>query len=98
MSSKEKILERTIRENEIEDAGVFYSYKLTSRENRNHASFKIPLYSILVSMTDKDGSVTSASVDDAFCDAGQALIFYDKVVRNLATPIDLSYIFEDEMH
>jgi len=49
-------------------------------------------------MTDKDGSVTSASVDDAFCDAGQALIFYDKVVRNLATPIDLSYIFEDEMH
>lgn len=98
MGKRDVITERIIREDERTDGGLSYLYRLAVCENDRHASFRIPLYSVYVNMTDADGEETSASIKNAFCDAGQALIFYDKVVKNLATPIDLTYIFEDEMH
>lgn len=97
MSKRERTFERVIRSDERADGNFLYSYRLIVCENDQHASFRIPLYSVTVNMTDEVGDVTTASVKNAFCDAGQALIFYDKIVKNLATPIDLTYIFEDEM-
>lgn len=97
MSKREKTVEKVIRCDEVVCGAVSYSYTLTAAENKNHASFRIPLYSVTVEMTDEDGEVTSASVKDAFCDVGQALIFYGKIVEGLATPIDLAYVYEDEM-
>ena len=39
----------------------------------------------------------SSSVTHFFADAGKAILFYEKLVKNLATPIDLAYIIEDEI-
>lgn len=97
MSKREKTIEKIIRCDEVVEGAISYCYTLTASENQNHASFKIPLYTVTVQMTDEYGEVTSASVRDAFCDAGQALIFYGKIVKGLATPVDLAYVFEDEM-
>ena len=47
-------------------------------------------------MIDSDGKETYASCDSAFSDIGLALLFYGKIVRGLATPMDLAYIYEDE--
>ena len=48
-------------------------------------------------MTDIDGKKTEATAKDLFADVGKALVFYDRMVQNLATPIDLPYIIEDEL-
>ena len=37
------------------------------------------------------------SVRDAFADPGRAILFFEKLVRGLATPIDLPYVLEDSM-
>ncbi len=97
MAQREKTADKVIKRDERLDGAIAYSYELSVKENKNQASFRIPLYSVKVCMIDETGEESSAAVEDAFCDAGQALIFYDKVVRNLATPIDLAYILEDEM-
>ena len=97
MAHRDKTQTRTLKSDERSDDGILYFYQLIVREDRNQASFRIPLYSVAVKMIDKDGDESEASVKDAFCDPGRALVFYDKVVRNLATPIDLAYILEDEM-
>ena len=47
-------------------------------------------------MTDSNGVSSSADVTDAFADASRATRFYDMLVRNMATPIDLPYVLEDE--
>ena len=66
-------------------------------ESVRTASYRIPLYSISVRMTDSRGNETSASSNDIFADAGKAIIFFDKLVTGLCTPIDLAYIVEDEI-
>ncbi|MBQ2876779.1 MAG: hypothetical protein IJE25_07200 [Clostridia bacterium] len=98
MKQREKTTERLVKRDEITDGGINYVYELSVSENKNQASFRLPLYSVCVYMTEPDGTESSSRLDDVFYDAGQALLFYDKVVKNLATPIDLSYILEDEMH
>ena len=90
------ITEIVIRRDEICEGESSYLYQLSVRENKLTASYGIPLYSVSVSMTDPDGEYTEASATDAFADAGLALVFYEKVVNYLATPIDLLYILEDE--
>ena len=35
--------------------------------------------------------------EELMADMDKALSFYDKIVKNLATPIDLAYVVEDEM-
>ena len=74
-----------------------YDYELILREGRRVANYKIPLYTVRVVMTDRKGKSTSASVKDAFADVTHAEDFYNKIVKCLATPIDLRYIIEDEM-
>ena len=90
------MVETVIRRDEVSRDNANYLYELTVRENKLTASYGIPLYSVSVAMRDTEGELTEASVKDAFADAGRAIVFYEKVVRYLATPIDLIYILEDE--
>ncbi len=94
---KTKPEDTVIRRDHKEDGGNKYTYELLMREDTKTASYKIPLYSIRLNMTDADGNETSASVKDLFADIRKAISFYEKLVRHLATPIDLRYIVEDEI-
>ena len=82
--------ERIVDQNE-------YSYELIMREGANTACWRMPLYSIRVKMKDACGVSRSADTSDIFADINKAITFFEKIVRNLATPIDLAYIVEDEM-
>lgn len=94
---KEKSCDTVIRKDIMEDDGNQYIYELTLRQGARTANYKIPLYSIKVSMNTSEGRSTSASIKDVFSDVGAAVRFYDRIVKGLATPIDLRYIAEDEM-
>ncbi len=74
--------------------GITYRYILLSSKSIKVASFNMPLYSIEIIMN-KDGVETCHTTNDIFSDIGKALVFFDKLVDNLATPIDLPYILED---
>ncbi len=93
LKTSEKIIRRDIKEED----GNNYIYELIMSEDTKTASYKIPLYSIRLHMTDTEGNETSAGVHDIFSDMSKALSFYEKLVCNLATPIDLRYIVEDEI-
>ena len=81
-------------ERTIDDLSL--SYALSVSESQGLKNLRIPLYSVSVTMIDSDGKETYASCDSAFSDIGLALLFYGKIVRGLATPMDLAYIYEDE--
>ena len=82
--------ERIVDQNE-------YSYELIMREGSTTACWRVPLYSIRVKMKDACGVSKCADTSDIFSDINKAIVFFEKIVRNLATPIDLAYIVEDEM-
>ena len=86
-----------IRRDEKYDGENVYSYELLMRESESVASWKIPLYTINVKMTNAHGNHTESSAADAFSDATRAIRFYEKLVRSLATPMDLIYVLEDEI-
>ena len=97
MRNKIKTKDTEIRREVRESEGCVYTYRLVMRESTQTASYGIPLYSVVIEMTEDDGDESSASVDDVFADAGRAIVFFEKLVRNLATPIDLAYILEDDI-
>ena len=97
MRNKIKTNETTIRREVREDDGAQYTYTLVMHESRATASFGIPLYSVRIEMTDAEGNKSDSEVGDVFADAGRAIVFYEKLVRNLATPIDLAYVLEDDI-
>jgi hypothetical protein len=66
-------------------------------ESNKVASYMLPLYSVEIEMTDKEGNVTRARTRDLFADVGKAISFFKKLYENLATPLNLPYILEDEM-
>lgn len=79
--------------------GIEYRYELTRRENTNVAGYGIPLYSVAVVMEFKEsGKRSHGRTTELFSDLGKAARFFDKLVKNLATPIDLAYIVEDELN
>ena len=94
---KEKLRTSVIRTNTVLSDGNEYRYSLYSRESARVASYRIPLYSISVEMTDENGNETNATIGDVFSDVGKAIIFYDRIVRHLVTPLNLPYILEDEI-
>ncbi len=97
MKSKRKATENVIRSSEINNEGILYRYSLVENKSRSIPSYGLPLYTLRVEMTEADGSSTEAMARDLFRDMDKALSFYDKIVKNLATPIDLAYVVEDEM-
>ena len=94
----QKLCDTVIKTEEGFDGVNSYTYQLLVRKGETTADWQIPLYSFRVRMTDKDGINREAEAKDIFSDEKKAYDFFDKIVRNLATPIDLAYIIEDELH
>jgi hypothetical protein len=89
---------KTVRTEVRESEGIEYRYELTERENTSVAGYGLPLYSVAVMMEFKDsGKRSHGRTTELFSDVKKALRFFDKLVSNLATPIDLAYIVEDEL-
>lgn len=74
-----------------------YIYRLIMRESDALSSYRIPLYSVDIEFSSSDGTKTHGEARDAFADPGRAIVFFDKLVKNLATPIDLPYVLEDSL-
>lgn len=87
-----------IKNENVKSAGATYTYKLIMNESTKVASYRLPLYSISIEMIDEEGKKTNAHSPDLFADVGKALVFFRRLVDNLATPLNLPYILEDEMH
>ena len=92
----EKITNETLREDNVSQNGMLYEYRLFKRISLRVASYKIPLYSVSVRLTDGD-EVTESALNDMFSDIGKATVFYEQIVKYLVTPIDLPYILEDSV-
>ena len=95
--SKTVITEKIIRRETREADGASYRYTLVMSKSNKVASYRLPLYSITIEMVDKSGHFTTASTHELFADVGKALSFFKKLYENLATPLNLHYIIEDEM-
>lgn len=92
LENKEIIL----RKDERFDGDDRYAYLLLRRESDFVASFGITLYSVRVELV-RNGTSSAAEIKDVFASLDKANRFVDKLARNLATPIDLPYVLEDEM-
>ena len=86
-----------IRKETIYDEGNKYTYILSRNKSSMTASFKIPLYSIRVEMTDLEGEDSYFELRDTFASEERAIRFFSKLKENLATPINCPYVFEDEL-
>lgn len=89
--------ETLIRKEVAGDGTNIYSYELIMKESSRLSGFRLPIYSIRVGFTNEEGESSEAEVSEVFADAGKAILFFEKLVKNLATPIDTAYILEDEM-
>ena len=74
-----------------------YVYRLIMKESASLSSYRISLYSVAIEFFGADGTRTEGEIRDAFADPGRAILFFELLVKNLATPIDLPYILEDSM-
>ena len=92
------VIKNTVIKRESREAdGAKYRYSLVMSESNKVASYKLPLYSVEIEMTDANGVVTNARSGELFADVGKALSFFKKLYENLATPLNLPFILEDEM-
>ena len=83
--------EKTVRETIIASNG--YTYKYTLSASRDKPS----IYSLKVVMRALSGDIRSSTATLAMSDGGRAIAFYNKLVKNLATPSNLQYCVEDEL-
>lgn len=98
VTMKQKLARETIvSRKEIFDQGIKYTYTMTINESTSTSSFGIPLYSIQIDMIDTSGSHTTSKICDIFSNIGKANAFFNKLVKNLATPLNLRYALEDEI-
>jgi hypothetical protein len=95
MRRSNKEIEKAVRVSEVSACGAHYKYTLLVRESQRVASFRLPLYSVRIEMRSADGRLTEAETGDIFADLGKAVVFFERLVDNLATPINLAYILED---
>ncbi len=94
---RNEIKETVIKQEKRNVEGSVYDYSLIMSESTGVASYRLPLYSIQIEMTDTEGNTTEAISRDLFADVGKAIVFFRRLVDNLATPLNLPYILEDEM-
>ncbi len=97
MNNKTLNSKTVIREERTSKDGAEYTYRLFVKRSEMVASFRLPLYSISVEMTDAEGNRTEATLTDIFSDVKRAHSFFDYIFSNLATPLNLPYILEDEL-
>ena len=89
-------VKKTLREERRQLGDIKFTYRLSSTTSRRVASFRLPLYSISVTMIE-DGEESYQELKEIFADIGKAITFFDEIVDNLVTPIDLPYILEDRI-
>lgn len=94
---KNVLSEQVVKKEVRSDGEFFYTYELVLREGMRTADFRLPLYSVKVSMTDDKGRKSQKVVNDIFSNREHAFSFFERLVTNLATPIDLGYVVEDEV-
>ena len=94
---KQNILNNVVIKEERHDEDYSYTYELILREGVRTDDWRLPLYSVRISMTGTDGNTSQREATDIFSDRDKATEFFDRLVRNLATPIDLGYVIEDEV-
>ena len=97
MTQNELTTEGIIRKETICDGENNYAYILTRQVGTMVSSFKIALYSIRIDMWDKAGEQSYYKLRNVFASEEKALRFFSKLVENLVTPINLPFVFEDEM-
>ena len=88
---------KIVTKEERREDGFLYTYELILGEGKRIDDWRLPLYSVRISMTDSQGNGSQREARDVFADERRALEFFEKLVRNLATPIDLGYVVEDEV-
>ena len=94
---RERTRSEIIKEDRITRDGCDYHYTLECKKSTKVASYRLPLYSVKICFKGKEGDETECSSGELFTDVGRALVFYRRLVDNLATPINLPYIVEDEL-
>ena len=94
---KQNILNNVVIKEERYNEGYSYTYELILREGVRTDDWRLPLYSVRISMTDVDGRESQREAKNVFTDYTRAREFFERLVRNLATPIDLGYVVEDEV-
>ena len=87
-----------IRKETVENDGNKYEYSLYVNESKSVASFRLPLYSVKIILTLKNGKETEYFARDLFCDTKIAISFFEMLVDKLATPMNLPYIIEDTLY
>lgn len=95
MKKSENKSGKTVRISKIEANGASYMYSLIVKESDKVASYRLPLYSIKIEMSSADGGHTEAQTGEIFADIGKAVVFYERLIESLATPLNLPYILED---
>ena len=86
-----------IRKEMRKDSGNLYEYSLYVNKSPRVASFGLCLYSIKIRLTLENGSVSEKIVKDIFSEGKRAVSFFDFILKNLVTPIDLPYVIEDAL-
>lgn len=88
MRRKAMLKWETIRENTATSDGYTYKYTLLSSGDG--------MYSLKIVMIGVGGEMHSDTASVMTSDGGRAIAFYNRLVKNLATPSNLRYCIEDE--
>ena len=94
---RDKIQTEIVKEEKITEGGCEYRYTLLCRRSMKVISYRLPLYYIDMSFKGEDGTYTEFTSGELFTDVGKALVFFRRLVDNLATPSNMPYILEDEL-
>ncbi len=89
--------EMIIKEKQINTEDGKYIYTIKSSIGLGTASYGIRLYTITIEFIRADGARSYAEAKEYFSNKEKAYSFFDRLVKYLATPINLPYILEDEM-
>ena len=93
---QQNTIETVIREERIHE-GIKYTYELMRCVGERTHNWRLPLYSIRIAMVDVDGRESHGEARDLFRDKKSATRFFNRLVKELCTPIDLRYVVEDEL-
>ena len=85
------------RETRAKDGNV-YEYSLYVTESARVASFHLPLYSIEIKLTLKNGTSWEYLARDVFSNTSRAISFFEMLVQTLATPMSLPYIIDESLY
>lgn len=94
MGQKFKAIKTIIKEDVKTDGKYTLTYRLYENAPRKIGRMSLSLYSIEIE-SESENSITKSEISEIFSDIGKALTFYNSLVENLATPINLHYILED---